>query len=298
MAHSENRPRRRQGSAVTVLAYVLGLVGIGTLVATLILLYQFDQRQQQREQQLQSVEGKMASVQGELGKQKQDNSVLSNRIADLEDQLRGRTDATGRLITDVREGDAPLADDLEALREQLKQDQARLADLEARSRDFQKLASDAEQMEQLVNQLRQQLAEMETLTGKYASLKQEFDSQAKQLLATNEDLRSLQKQVAEDDSRQTVLRSTAGSPAPATTMTTTSLPELTSFPPAGTTITTRYPSAEPTTAIPYSQSYSPAPYSTSPYSTSPYSTSPRIITSYPPSTVVYPPSSRSSYFWP
>ncbi|MCO6455983.1 MAG: hypothetical protein J5I93_11855 [Pirellulaceae bacterium] len=294
MSSPHQRPRRRFDNPLAVIGYILGIVGTGALIATLLILFQFDTRQQQRDTQVSELQGKLASVQTELGQQKQDYALLSDRFAEIStgnvsDPNAGTHQLASSPGGQVEDGQVEDGQSLAAVHQELQSSQARLADLEARTRNFEQLETQARQVAQQVAELRQQLATVEQAGENYAKLTADFAAQSKQLLATNEELRLLKQQISERRSTPSVSRSnTTISPPGQVTVTrvpatvrTTALPPLTSFPPAEGTVVRRYVTPSSSSSW-YPSSYS-AGSADAGYRT--YSN----VTPYP---------SSGSYYWP
>ncbi len=285
MSATTGNRTRRKGRATAVIGYVLGVIGLGALAGVFWLLYDFDRTNDQRDGQLSDLQSQLESVQTELGRQKQENAVLSNRIIDLEEQL-GQS-SSGRLIADrvpSGGGDVAAGSDSAAidgpeqtlagggstvadLREELLAQQSRLADLEAKARAYDVLERDAGQMAGQIQALRAELDQLGDVAEKYTSLQQRFEEQAEQLASAGKRLEAFKKQLDDRTATRVVSRTSlpVTSDAPSTTIVRrTPLPEITSLPPLSTT----YPSG----------SYS----------------SGTIITSYPPPLVVPYPS--TSYY--
>lgn len=268
MSSPHPRPRRRVDSPLTVIGYILGIVGTGALIATLLVLYQFDTRQRQRDTQFSELEGKLVSVQTELGQQKQDYVLLSDRFAEVSTGISPDPGARPHQLASAPGGPGEGGQDedsqsLAALQQMLQSSQARLADLEARTRNYEQLESEARQVAQQVAELRQQLAAVEQAGEDYAKLTTDFAAQSKQLLAASEELRLLKQQISASRSTPSTSRSTTTiSPPGQVTVTrvpatvgTTALPPLTSFPPAEGTVVRRY--VVPSSSSPwYPSSYS------------------------------------------
>jgi septal ring factor EnvC (AmiA/AmiB activator) len=274
MSEPIRQQRIRHNRATLVISYVMGIVGIGSLAAVFLLLYDFDRRQSDRAREVAELQRELEAVQKELGVRQQDDNVISNRLQDLENRVNENPD--GRLIADSR-STAPGGDEnsqlVQQLRDELVQQQSRFADLEAKARDYERIEGESRRMSEELTSLRKQLEQFQAVADNYETLRRQFDQQAERLVATTNRLDAFKKQLDERPASRTVVRNptvyrdsfdTTTRVIPSTGSTpvvgTSSLPEITSFPPAGGTVSPAYGG--------YSET--------------------RVITSYPPSRVVVP----------